>query len=242
MSTGIFKKEYCLRNTDFDRFNCVKPSAVLDILQDAASNHAENLGIGFEDISARGYLWVIMKVKYVVLKQPEMYQRVTVTTWPKEAKRIDFERDYYVHDEQGNLLIKGTSQWALIDKITRRLVRVKDIYVNVDEYYNENAFEQKIERVQDFAGEKSNYNTAVSYSQLDANNHLNNIRYADLVLDALAPETPLKIEQMQIDFHKELRLNDKVEFNVLKEENTVFVKGICENEDMFLSSIKLKSE
>lgn len=45
MSENVFK--ITLRNSDFDFYGKIKPSSVLDIFQEAATRHAEILGVGF---------------------------------------------------------------------------------------------------------------------------------------------------------------------------------------------------
>ena len=63
----LWEKEYNLRASDFDKYNHIKPSAVLDLFQDAAGQHAIILGVGFEDMLKRSFLWVLTKIKFKVL-------------------------------------------------------------------------------------------------------------------------------------------------------------------------------
>ena len=48
-----WSKEYTLRAGDFDKYDRIMPSAVLDLFQDAAGQHAEEIGVGFADMIAR---------------------------------------------------------------------------------------------------------------------------------------------------------------------------------------------
>ena len=43
----LWQREYTLRAGDFDKFDRIKPSAVLDLFQDVAGQHAEEIGVGF---------------------------------------------------------------------------------------------------------------------------------------------------------------------------------------------------
>jgi acyl-ACP thioesterase len=94
LADSIFEKHYTLRGSDFDLNKQIKPSAVLDLFQEVAGQHAYELGIGFTDMLQKGYLWVVLKVKYQVLKAPELYQGVKVSTWPLKQKRLDLQRYY----------------------------------------------------------------------------------------------------------------------------------------------------
>ena len=92
----LWEKEYYLRANDFDRYNRIKPSAVLEIFQDAAGQHAIELGVGFEDMFKRSYLWVLTRIKLQILSQPKSYQRVVVKTWPLTPNRLSYRRDYFI--------------------------------------------------------------------------------------------------------------------------------------------------
>ena len=59
----LWEKEYTLRASDFDRYLRIKPSSVLELFQDAAGQHAEEIGVGYEEMAKRSYAWVLTKVK-----------------------------------------------------------------------------------------------------------------------------------------------------------------------------------
>ncbi len=237
MVDSVFVKEYTLRGSDFDCFKQIKPSAVLDLFQEVAGQHAKLLGVGFSEMAQKGALWVVLKVKYQVVKAPELYQKVLVSTWPLKQKRLDFQREYQIQDEQGEILIKGTSQWAVIDKNTRKLTKVDNVYVNIKGYCEEVNFSEKLVRVGDFEGKKTS-TVKSEISHTDPNLHVNNAKYGDYVLDAIYNGNPLNIKSFQIDFHKEILVNTFTDIFTQTNEKTVLVKGVQNDEYMFLAKIE----
>lgn len=237
MANSVFKKQYILRGSDFDCFKQINPRAVLDLFQEVAGQHAEELGIGFLEMLESGLLWVVLKVKYQVIKKPSLYQNVTVTTWPMEPKRLDFQREYLISDEQGNTLIKGTSQWAVISSHSRKLTKAQDAYKNIDGFLNESNFNEKLTRVGDFVGAKKK-EVKSEFSHIDSNGHVNNAKYGEYVIDALMDIAPLNIKEFQIDFHKEILVGQTTDILTYQQENTVFVKGVQGEDQMFLVKIE----
>ncbi len=238
MADSVFIKEYTLRGSDFDRFKQIKPSAVLDLFQEVAGQHACSLGVGFSDMLEKGLLWVVLKVKYQVVKVPELYQGVRVLTWPLEQKRLDFQREYLIKDSKtGETLVKGTSQWAVIDKNTRKLTKADNVYKNIDGYCSDVNFSEKLLRIGDFQGEFKHKVTS-EFTHIDPNFHVNNAKYGDYVLDAINSSQPLNIKEFQIDFHKEILNNTETDIFVEENENTVLVKGVQNDEYMFLVKIE----
>ena len=234
MANGIYKKVYNLRGSDFNRFLEIKPSAVLDLFQDVAGLHAKELGIGFNAMLEKGLLWVVMKVKYELVKMPRMYQNVIVKTWPKEPKRLDFERNYLILDENEDVLIKGRSQWAIISSETRKLTRATNVYEKIDEFCDDVVFDEKIVRIQDFNEVTPATRVTSGFSELDSNGHVNNIHYADYVINAINPKEPMNIKVFQLDFHKEIMCGYDTDIFVEEKENVIYAKGM-QNENIMFS-------
>ena len=232
MSESIFKKQYSLRTSDFDKFSQIKPSAVLDLFQNVAGLHAESLGVGFNAMVEKGLLWVVLKVKYELLRMPNMYENVTVVTWPKEPKRLDFIRNYQILGENGELIIKGTSQWAVIDKETRKLTRATDVYKNIEGFCEDEVFDEKLIKVSDFAENEAVRTVQNNFCDFDTNSHVNNIRYADYIVNALNPQKPMDIKGFQIDFHKEITSG---ETDIFVEDNGIILAKGMQNENLMFS-------
>ncbi len=238
MVKGIWDKKYNLRGSDFDRFSQIKPSAVLDLFQDVAGVHSNELGIGFRDMLEKKLLWVVMKVKYQVIKRPEIYQNVIMRTWPKEPRRIDFEREYLILNEDNEVLIKGTSQWAVISSETRKLAKAKDLYVNIESFCEDSNFDEKLKRLPVIEEGESTYKVNSAFSQIDTNGHVNNIVYADYVLNAVSSDKPLNIEEFQMDFHKEIMCGDTTDILLREDGRQILVKGVQGENLMFTCRIE----
>ena len=134
MEKNVFEKEFELRISDFDCFDKIKPSVILDFFQDVAGEHADILSVGFNDLIKKDLIWVLVRTKYEVIKEPTLYSKIKVRTWPHPKGRIDFDRDYLILDENNNVLIKGTSKWVIVNYKTRRLSLTKDIDFNIEFY------------------------------------------------------------------------------------------------------------
>jgi len=241
MENRLWQKYYNLRASDFDKFNHIKPSAVLDLFQDAAGQHANDLGVGFEPMLKRSFLWVIVRIKFKVISQPAIYQKVRVKTWPLAPNRLNYRREYCIEDVDGTKLIIGSSEWVVMHSETRHLVSAPDLYPFSDNFHDEMNFEARLERVRDFVSDNSPYVVNPGFSELDRNNHVNNTKYANYVLDALNPDANEELETFQIDFRKEILQGVKIEIHHAIEDEFVLAKGQNESgETMFICKLKFK--
>ncbi len=231
----LWKKEYILRASDFDKFGNIKPSSVLDLFQDAAGQHAVEIGVGFDDMIKRSYLWVLTKVKFEILSQPKSYGKVIVKTWPLEPNRLTYRREYAIEDENGERLIVGSSEWVVIHSEKRRFVSAPDLYPFTDGFHTEIMCEEKLTKVRDFEISGAPYIVNTGFSDLDVNDHVNNTKYANYVLDALNPEKAQGLKEFQIDYRKEVLGGTKLCIHHKKEDETVLVKGQNDDGDIMFA-------
>ena len=92
--------DYKIRTGDFDSRKKLQPSAILDYFQDVAGEHAIELGVGRDDILAQNLVWVVVRIRYKVVKDIPIYANVKVRTWPLESNRAIFRREYLIENEK----------------------------------------------------------------------------------------------------------------------------------------------
>lgn len=235
---NIFEKNFNLRTSDFDRCRKISPAAVLDLFQTVAGEHAAMLGCGFEALYNRGLLWVLVRTRYEVVCQPEMYSTVRVKTWPLVPSRVGFNREYLMEDEQGKLLIKGSSDWVIINCETRKIVPATEIYPQM-EFLTDTVFEGRLKKLSDFEALGDCLSICPGFSQLDMNGHVNNTKYANFAMDALNPSGEMQIKAFQIDYRREVKKGDEIQIYTHCEENSITVKGNNSSGDvMFICKIE----
>lgn len=222
----LWQREYILRASDFDKYNFIKPSAVLDLFQDAAGQHALEIGVGFSDMINRGYHWVLTRVRFEIVNRLDLYQNVLVKTWPLQPNRLNYKREYCIEDKSGNLLVKGTSEWVVIDSVKRKFISVPDLYPFDDGFHQEIMYECKLSKVKDFQNAHNSHIVNTSFNDLDINDHVNNTKYANYVVDAINPTCDKILKEFQIDYRKEVLSGEKLEITYVEQENTILAKGI----------------
>lgn len=222
---NLWQKEYTLRAGDFDKFDRIKPASVLDLFQDAAGQHAEEIGVGFNDMILRHYLWVLTRVKFEIVIAPKRYQAVVVKTWPLEPNRLNYRREYCIEDTNGNLLIKGSSEWVVLHSVERKLLSVPNLYSFTYGFHNEVMFTDKAKKVKDFEIYDNPYIVNASFSELDVNDHVNNTQYANYVMNAINPQKDTIIKTFQIDYRKEVMLGAQLKVYFIEEDDAIFTKA-----------------
>jgi len=237
----LWKKEYILRASDFDKYDRIKPSAVLELFQDAAGQHAEEIGVGYKEMSSRSYMWMILRIKFKIISNPKSYQKVIVKTWPLEPNRLSYRREYCIENETGESLIAGSSEWVVVHSEKRRFVSDTNLYPAQDGFHTDMMFEGKLLKVSDFESKGTPRIIDAGFTEIDVNNHVNNTKYANYVLDAVAPGEKDVLSVFQIDYRKEVLEGTRLSIYHSKEENEVLAKGLNDNGDiMFACHLEYK--
>ena len=233
--------DYRLRWLDFDRYGRLQPVTVLDICQDMATLQAEDMGIGHDNMMEKGVFWAIVRLKYEIVREPEHFQVVRVRTWPHTPTSFSFLRDFHISDQDGNLLVKASSEWVLMDFQTRKFAKLKDHYAGPYDFCEDRAFETKPRKIASFEDENRPVFTVVpSYSDIDLNGHVNNARYASFVVDALNPGPEGAIHTLQIDFRHEALPGSPLTVHTLVQEGAVLSRGVREDGNVsFACAIEL---
>ena len=236
-----FEKEFYLRTSDFDCRMELQPAAILDLFQDVAGEHARALGIGRDVMIANQLIWVIVKVRYRILKTPKQFDRVRVKTWPLPPRRSLFQREYKIMAADGTPLVLGSSEWVVIHAERRRLMPVGDIYPLKDGFLEERNFEDGFLRLTDFEGEGEGRSIVPRFSELDVNGHVNNTKYANYVMDTVNPADDERIEEFSIEYHREVQPEHPLSLSICRDGERINVKGTDpEGARMFTARITLR--
>ncbi len=222
---NLLDKKYPLRLSDFDKNNRLLPSSILDLFQDAAGAHATLLGKSGPELAKINQCWMLTRIRYEVIRQPALYEEVTVRTWPVESRRIELDRDYQILGGDGEVLIKGTSQWVVMDISDReapKLVPARDFELGVENYIQERTFERAFPRAVYTAVESDEpYLCRSCYTDLDMNCHVNNTKYANFALSSFGDTLSRDacIFGFRIDYTKEVREGEILRIHHQRQEN-----------------------
>lgn len=231
---------YRLKYLDFTRYDVIAPHGVLDIFQDIAGKHSESYGMSFDEMLSSNMIWVLLRVKYKVVKNVFLYSTIKTTTWPRKKGLVDFDRETEIKDLNDNLLIAGISKWVILDSKTHKIIPAKHINYNAETSDDTN-FDTKFDKIKDFDITNSNkYECKVEFCDIDHNGHTNNAKYTSMILNALKLKQDEYIDEFQIDFINESFLNDLINIHYIKQDNYYLVKGLKDNTTIFLSKVTIK--
>ena len=71
----IYKEDFTVRSYQTDLNARMKPSAILEVMQEAAGQHSERLGLGRSALLAKNTAWVLTRVEIAGVQEAPSAQR-----------------------------------------------------------------------------------------------------------------------------------------------------------------------
>ena len=124
---AVWNESMVVRSYDVGHAGVLKPQVILQFFQEAAGNHATHLGVGYEALRTLGLVWVLSRVKVEIAGLPAWGDEVTLTTWPKGTNRLFALRDFRMSARGGDVMVRGTSCWLLVDVRSMRPRRIESL-------------------------------------------------------------------------------------------------------------------
>lgn len=215
----ILSQDHIITCYEADANQLMRPTAMLDLMQEAANVNASTLGFGYDEMINSNIAWVLSRIHVKFINTPKWRQEVNLKTWHKGVSKLFYLRDFILSDKEENPLVVATTSWLIIDLNTRRLVRNKDLALSDTAMDAIPTPADKVVMPVDIEPELVRKHP-VTWSEIDANGHVNNVKYAVWAIDAVTPEDikekPLK--EILINYDAEVMPMDVVKISRIRQE------------------------
>ena len=224
---SVFAAQLRLRNKDVNLHRVLRTSTLFELMQEASIRHTEELKMGREMTLDRGLLWMVTHQQAEIARMPEYDELITLESWPGKTLHLLFPRYYRVLDEGGNVLLRASALWALVDRSTRRMVFPDRYGVTIEGVVTGNEID--LPSTPRRAAEGETHNFTVPFSYVDLNGHMNNTRYFDLAEDCVpAAAEGRSLRRVAVEYANEARLGDTLRITTEQTGGSWFISGDTE--------------
>ena len=221
----IYRREFYLAAGDATPEQSMPIGEVFDRCIEVATDHANALGVGYDDLKLHGQSWVLSRVAIEMVRYPKVNETYSVETWVDSFNRAFSERYFRLYDAAGDVIGDARSTWVAIDVEKRTLADISrfDTLRESITAARESAV-KPCGRHRTLVGDDLvfSYHT-FSYSDLDSNRHVNTVRYVDLLMDMWPLEfhDNHEVERIEVSFMKECRYGETAELALKMAEHGV---------------------
>jgi medium-chain acyl-[acyl-carrier-protein] hydrolase len=204
-STLVWQEAYTIRSYEVDTLGNATMPLLCRLMQESASNHAEHLGLGISWLIENDLAWFLSRQLVVMDTLPKWGETIQILTWPTGKDRLLWYRDFKILNGDDAVIGKATTAWLVIELAKRRPKRADTLPPLDPPSDVERAFSRQPRKVAALSESVLSHSIHVGYRDLDVNEHVNNTRYVEWILDAF-----------ELDFYKAHRLQE-IEANYLTE-------------------------
>lgn len=234
-----------VNDTEIDFDLKVPAIELMRLLEIATFNHADEMGLDHDTMIERdNAFWVISKMKMQIKGEIHSQDKLIIKTWTHTPGMIRFNRDCTLK-VKNSIKVKATAEWCCLDFETRKLRKASSIK------YPKLEMEEKVELDLPYTNLKLEvgeadyiYSRKIRTTDIDINNHTNNLKYNIIAFDALDINElkAIDIKEYEIYFVNESKYGDEIKVYKKKIKDYIYIEGKIEDKTIFRSVIKYKKK
>ena len=206
----MWEEPYKVHSFLTDRYCRLSVPAISQLFQETAEAHTNAYNMGYHSLIAQGKAWVLLRVYYEISEYPSIYENISMRTWSRGYKGPIAFRDFEIRNLAGEVVIKGTSTWCVIDINSRMPQRCNKI---MDSFpmYDHTAVDKEIGKLLPNAEGEAVNSFKSPFMAIDKAQHTNNAMYMRWVMNALdESDQKRNIRTVDISYVRETPMNDLI--------------------------------
>lgn len=227
--SDIYSEIITVKTTDTDLYDNLRPAALLQYFQDMGTAHAGSLNMSRDYLVEKYHAsWILVRVWLKLTRPIHSGDEIRIDTWHRGASGMIFYRDFdiYLGEEHVG---EGVSSWVVADIENRKMLRPAMIDTIAEARVSQRAKERQLKLIKEPKGKEKVYERMVRYADLDINGHMNNTKYADVIMDAFTPEelAGRYPGELQLNYSQECLYGEIVDVSRKYDGETWYVDGCC---------------
>jgi acyl-ACP thioesterase len=209
---NIWQETYRIRSYEVDCHNRLSILTIFNFMQEAASRHAEALGVSIHQLLAENHTWLLSRLKIRIAAFPGWNDQIRVNTWPSGVRQLFALRDFELTDKDSRPLASAISAWLVIDLQKRRPIRIGPFVERLKPIDGRHVMNDRLDKLPALKNRTDESQFVVRYADLDINQHVNNVKFVEWVIESLpaAVFSTRVLSSLEINFLAEAFHEDQI--------------------------------
>ena len=241
------EKEYFIHYFNTNHKLKLSVVSLMQFFEDIALLQSEEREVGLNYYKENNIAWVLHQFEIRINEYPKFRDKIVLRTFPTSYLRFYAHRAFQIFNENDDIIITADSIWIFVDTITKKPKTV------IDDMYNAFCITpgknelKKLEEVKQLTEVNYEKEFTVRWSDIDTNNHVNNVKYVVWALETMPLEilNEKDIELIRIAYKKEIKYGGSIKSKaqvITEQEKTISLHSIIgeDNKDACLIEIHWK--
>ena len=224
----IFRESVTTRIDDFGLHGCMRPAAILKLMENTANHHMTAVIGNVMDAEETGLTWMLTEWRVKILRTPTYKDSLQVETWILgNVPSARSDRMIRITDGNGEELVIAQAKLALFDLNRGRVVMLEEEHLKPYQPEDLRLFEDELPRFKLPEACRPEVPVAVRRSDVDFNGHVHNTVYLDYAMELLPDGFhENEITSFRIVFRKSLKYGTPAAVKG-REDESGWLAGIC---------------
>ena len=233
-----FERNFSVHFSDVDKNNILKPSALLNYLQEIGSLHTDSVKLGLYQVPILHFAWIVLGWKIKINSLPKWNDQLRVVTWPRSFNNFFYFRDYEIYNNKDEKIACATSKWICFDTENQRIEKVSEKVTSLLPTDGTTIFDEKFGKMKEPLSYENTFFYTILKHDIDTNNHLNNVKYLTLALEVLPDSvSSTDISEIEIMYKNSSYLHEDIVCLYHKETEKEHIVTIKSKDQTILHSI-----
>ncbi len=227
----FYESENVIQAHEVDFMNRLRIDSLFILLQDTAAAHADKLNLGYTALLEHNFAWVLSWAKVEIEEFPCFAEAITIKTWPKKKYKLYSLRDFRIFNKTGGLIGKATTAWLPINLKSKRIIDTSSLPAPIHYQEQQSAIDLLPRKITQPLEKEFLFTKHMRYTDIDLNQHVNNIKYIELIMDSFSKEhyENAKLKNIEINFLSESKYNEVIEVYKSAGDEDFIIEGINKN-------------
>ena len=217
-SAHFLDETFTVRSYEAGVSNHVTLPCLCNYMQEIAGHHADALGWGIHHLQRSGLTWMLSRLHVKIARYAQWGEPVTLHTWPSGMKgRLVASRSFQAADASGCEILQAHSEWLYVDMKAQKIAKLPESFSSLVPAGTPCiSFPDIGGKSPSFPSITSSAEIIVRRSDLDFNDHVNNVHYPEWMLEAM-PDCEHGPLEMDIVFRQAAKSGDRLVSEVCRD-------------------------
>lgn len=249
---GTFRLPLLVRFSQCDAKGTLSLCELLRLASDAGVQNYRLKGLPREKLEEAGYAILVSRTSFRLHRLPAEGEEVTLATLEEKPEPLLLVRSYTLLGKGDEVLAEGVGKWIVVDTKSRRIIPSSRFAMRCPSDIKKEHDCLPAGKIAKCDGMIKAGERRIVWSDLDANGHTNNSRYAEFVMDAVGTDyvKDKRITDFRINFNQEAKLGEVLSVyagcdegqEAEHEEKRIYVEGTLEGSEGKKSMVSFEAE
>ena len=174
--------------------------------------HAAVLGFSVTDLFKRNLTWVLSRLHVQIKEYPPWGATIAIETWPSVMSGMFALREFVIRSDQQEIIGLATTSWMILDLRTKKAIEIPEFIRTARLQDAERAIADSFTKLPVPKETPFVRTFNVRRSDLDINQHVNNVNYIEWGIEAIPVEKlrGKRISGLEVSYRSESHYGDRI--------------------------------